>query len=127
MKIFGIGTDIVRISRIKKSLKKELFLQRLFNKKEISKCNKIKNYENCFAKRFAAKEAFSKALGTGIAKGINFNEILVLNEKNGRPFIKLLNKTKKKVEEKVKKKKYRISLSLSDEKDYAVAFVTISI
>ncbi len=127
MKIFGIGTDIVRISRIKKSLKKELFLQRLFNKKEISKCNKIKNYENCFAKRFAAKEAFSKALGTGIAKGINFNEILVLNEKNGKPFIKLLNKTKKKVEEKVKKKKYRISLSLSDEKDYAVAFVTISV
>ncbi len=127
MKIFGIGTDIVRISRIKKSLKKELFVERLFNKKEILKCNKIKNSENCFAKRFAAKEAFSKALGTGIAKGINFNEILVLNEKNGKPFIKLLNKTKKKVEEKVKKKKYRISLSLSDEKDYAVAFVTISI
>ena len=127
MKIFGIGTDIVKISRIKESLKKELFVQRLFNKKEISKCNKIKNYENCFAKRFAAKEAFSKALGTGIAKGINFNEILVLNEKNGKPFIKLLNKTKKKVEEKVKKKKYRISLSLSDEKDYAVAFVTISV
>ena len=127
MKIFGIGTDIVRISRIKKSLKKELFVKRLFNKKEIFKCNKIKNSENCFAKRFAAKEAFSKALGTGIAKGINFNEILVLNEKNGKPFIKLLNKTKKKVEEKVKKKKYRISLSLSDEKDYAVAFVTISI
>ena len=127
MKIFGIGTDIVKISRIKESLKKELFVQRLFNKKEISKCNKIKNSENCFAKRFAAKEAFSKALGTGIAKGINFNEILVLNEKNGKPFIKLLNKTKKKVEEKVKKKKYRISLSLSDEKDYAVAFVTISV
>ena len=95
MKIFGIGTDIVKISRIKESLKKELFVQRLFNKKEISKCNKIKNSENCFAKRFAAKEAFSKALGTGIAKGINFNEILVLNEKNGKPFIKLLNKTKK--------------------------------
>ena len=127
MKIFGIGTDIVKISRIKESLKKELFVQRLFNKKEISKFNKIKNSENCFAKRFAAKEAFSKALGTGIAKGINFNEILVLNEKNGKPFIKLLNKTKKKVEEKVKKKKYRISLSLSDEKDYAVAFVTISV
>ena len=93
MKIFGIGTDIVRISRIKKSLKKKLFLQRLFNEKEISKCNKIKNSENCFAKRFAAKEAFSKALGTGIAQGINFNEILVLNEKNGKPFIKLLNKS----------------------------------
>ena len=126
MKIFGIGTDIVRISRIKKSLKKKLFLHRLFNKKEISKCNKIKNSENCFAKRFAAKEAFSKALGTGIAKGINFNEILILNEKNGKPFIKLLNTTKKNVEDKIKKRKYKISLSLSDEKDYAVAFVTIS-
>ena len=127
MKIFGIGTDIIEVNRIKKSLKSEIFLSRLFNKNEILKCKKKKNSSNCFAKRFAAKEAFSKALGTGIAKGINFNEIIVLNEKNGKPFIKLLNKTKKNVEKKLKKKKYKISLSLSDEKKYAVAFVTISI
>ena len=127
MKIFGIGTDIVKVSRIKKFVKKKTFITRLFNKQEVLKCKKTKNPSNCFAKRFAAKEAFSKALGTGISKGINFNEIVVLNEKNGKPFIKLLNKTKKNVEKKLKKKFFKISLSLADERNYAVAFVTISI
>ncbi len=126
MKIYGIGTDIVEVNRIEKSIKKKLFIQKIFSKEEILKCKKIKNPSNCFAKRFAAKEAFSKALGTGISKGINFNEIIILNEKNGKPFIKLLNKTKKNVEKKIKKK-FKISLSLTDEKKYAVAFVTISI
>ena len=127
MKIYGVGTDIVKIKRIKDSIKKESFITRIFNDVEISKCNKtIKSY-NCYAKRFAAKEAFSKALGTGISKGINFNEIVVLNEKNGKPFIKLLKKTKEKVEKKLKKKNFKISLSLTDEDKYAVAFVTISI
>ena len=126
MKIYGIGTDIVEVNRIKKSIKKKLFIQKIFSKEEILKCKKIKNPSNCFAKRFAAKEAFSKALGTGISKGINFNEIIILNEKNGKPFIKLLNKTKKIVEKKIRKK-FKISLSLTDEKKYAVAFVTISI
>ena len=127
MKIFGIGTDIIKVSRIKNSLKNKLFLSRIFSKDEVLKCKKNLNYSNCFAKRFAAKEAFSKALGTGISKGINFNEIIVLNEKNGKPFIKLINKTKKIVEKKLNKKKYKISLSVADEKKYAVAFVTISI
>ena len=77
--------------------------------------------------KITAKEAFSKALGTGISRGINFNEIIILNEKNGKPFIKLMNKTKKNVEKKLRKKKYKISISLSDEDNYAVAFVTISI
>ena len=127
MKIFGIGTDIIKVSRIKKLIRNKSFLKRLYNKSEILKCNKIKNSTNCFAKRFAAKEAFSKALGTGITKGINFNEIIILNEKNGKPFIKLVENTKKKVEKKLKKKKYKISLSLTDEDNYAVAFVTISV
>ena len=77
-----------------------------------------------FCKRFAAKEAFSKALGTGISKGINLNEIVILNEKNGKPFIKLLKKTKERVDKRFKK--FKISLSLTDEDNYAVAFVTIS-
>ena len=127
MKIFGIGTDIVKVSRVKRSLKNKLFLSRIFNNKEISKCKRNINFSNCFAKRFAAKEAFSKALGTGISDGISFNEIIILNEKNGKPVIKLLNKTKKIVEKKIKKKKYKISLSIADEKNYAVAFVAISI
>jgi holo-[acyl-carrier protein] synthase len=125
MKIYGIGTDIVNVDRIKKSIKNKNFIKRLFCKEEISKCSKLTNPNNCFAKRFAAKEAFSKALGTGISNGINLNEIIVMNEKNGKPFIKLRGKTMKIIQKKFKKKPI-IALSLSDEKKYAVAFVTIS-
>ena len=126
MKIYGIGTDIVDINRIKKLLKNKSTLNRLFNKVEILKCSKSINSNNCYAKRFAAKEAFSKALGTGISAGISFNEIIVLNEKNGKPFIRLNGKTKTNVRNKIKKE-YKIFLSLSDERKYAVAFVTISL
>ena len=127
MKLFGVGTDIIQVNRLKKSLIKKPFLSRIYNEEEILKCKRSKVNSNCFAKRFAAKEAFSKALGTGISKGISFNEIIILNEKSGKPYIKLINKTKKIVERKLKKKIYKISLSIADEKDYAVAFVTISI
>ena len=82
---------------------------------------------NCLAKRFAAKEAFSKALGTGISKGINFNEIVILNKKSGKPYINITGQTKKILYKKFKWKKSKVSLSLSDEKKYAVAFVTISL
>ena len=80
MKIFGIGTDIVQVNRFKKTLKRRALLKRIFNKDEISKCQRNVKYPNCFAKRFAAKEAFSKALGTGVSKGISFNEIIVMRE-----------------------------------------------
>ena len=127
MNIFGIGTDIVSVKRLKNSLKNKKFINRIFNEKEISKCKKINNSINCYAKRFAAKEAFSKALGTGISNGINFNEIVILNKKSGKPYINVVGQTKKTLNKKFKKKKTRISLSLSDEKKYAVAFVTISL
>ena len=127
MKIYGVGTDIIKISRINSSIKKVSFIRRIFNEKEILKCKKQNKSASCFAKRFAAKEAFSKALGTGVRKGINFNEIVILNDQNGRPFIKLLGKTKLKIEKKFKKKKIKILLSLSDEDNYAVAFVNIAI
>ena len=127
MNIFGIGTDIVSIDRIKKSLNNKNFLKRVFNEKEILKCEKIKNCFNCFAKRFAAKEAFSKAIGTGISNGINFNEIVVTNKKSGKPCINIIGNTKKILHKKFKGKKTIISLSLSDEKKYAVAFVTVSL
>ena len=127
MNIFGIGTDIVSIDRIKSSLKNKNFVNRVFNEKEISKCKKIKNSTNCYAKRFAAKEAFSKALGTGISNGINFNEIVILNKRSGKPYINIIGQTKKTLSKKFNRKKSTISLSLSDEKKYAVAFVTISL
>ena len=126
MKIYGIGTDIVSVDRIKKLQKNKNFLERIFSKEEVLKCSKLINYNNCYAKRFAAKEAFAKALGTGISNGVNFNEIIVMNEKNGKPFIKIIGKTLKIIKKKFKKK-IKIALSLSDEKKYAVAFVTISI
>ncbi len=125
MKIYGIGADIVKVKRLKKSVKKKTFIPKLFNQHEINKCKKTKNYLHCFAKRFAAKEAFSKALGTGISRGINFKEIIVLNNKNGKPYIELEGKTKYIVKKKLKKR-YKISLSLTDEDNYAVAFVTIT-
>ena len=127
MKIFGIGADIVNINRIKKSLTNKVFIKRIFNSVEINKCKNHINKANCFAKRFAAKEAFSKALGTGISNGINFNEIIVSNIKSGKPNIKLLGKTKKKVNKVIKKNKFNIFLSLSDDKPFALATVVISI
>ena len=127
MKIYGIGTDITNINRIKKSLRNKNFINRLFNKNEIKKCNKQINKANCYAKRFAAKEAFSKALGTGISRGINFNEIIVYNIKSGKPSIKLLGNTKNIVNKILNKKKFNIFLSLSDDKPFAVATVVISV
>ena len=127
MKIYGIGTDVVNINRIKKSLKKRNLIARLFNKVEVKKCNNQLNKANCFAKRFAAKEAFSKALGTGISRGINFDEIIVYNIKSGKPRIKLFGNTKKVVNKILNKKKFNIFLSLSDDKPFAVATVVISL
>tara|TARA_B100001057_G_C22272329_1_gene727464 strand:- start:157 stop:540 length:384 start_codon:yes stop_codon:yes gene_type:complete len=127
MKIYGIGTDISNINRIKKNLKNKNFITRVFNATEIKKCNKQLNKTNCYAKRFAAKEAFSKALGTGISKGINFNEIIVFNIKSGKPGVRLLGNTKKLVEKILIKKKFNIFLSLSDDEPFAVATVIISV
>ena len=127
MIIYGIGTDIVNVDRIKKSLKNSIILNRIYSEEEIKKCKKKMCNANCFAKRFAAKEAFSKALGTGISNGINFNEIVILNKKSGKPYISIVGQTKKILNKKFKRRKSKISLSLSDEKKYAVAFVTISL
>ena len=127
MSILGIGTDIVSVDRIRSSLKNKNFIIRIFHEKEILKCKKTNNSINCYAKRFAAKEAFSKALGTGISNGINFNEIVILNKKSGKPYIDIVGQTKKILNKKFKRRKSKISLSLSDEEKYAVAFVTISL
>ena len=121
-KIYGVGTDIVDIARIKKSIKNKKFINKIFSDKEIKNSkNKLDSY---YAKRFAAKEAFSKALGTGISEGISFNEISILNNDKGQPYIELLGKTKIIVNKKIKKRK--IFLSLSDEKKYAIATVIIN-
>jgi holo-[acyl-carrier protein] synthase len=126
-KIFGIGTDIVDVSRMKKLIdKNQKFINRIFSIKEIKYCNSQSNKISSYSKRFAAKEAFAKALGIGISKGISFNEISINNNKDGAPFIELLGNTKT-IVKKLIKKKNKIYLSLSDEKKYALAMVVISL
>ena len=128
MKIFGIGTDIVNIKRIEQSLKKHRFTfkNKIFSKKEISYCEKRKNPSAFYAKRFAAKEAFSKALGTGIRKGVNLKNIEITNNAQGKPSISLKGNLANYLKKKVKCKKYDIHLSLSDDKPWAQATVIIS-
>ena len=95
MKIFGIGSDIVNIKRMGTTLKKNgsAFKKRIFSKNEINYCDKKRKPYPFYAKRFAAKEALSKALGTGIRKGIYFKDIEILNDNFGKPSIKLKGST----------------------------------
>ena len=128
MKIFGIGTDIINIKRMEKSLKQygNKFKDNIFSKNEIAYCEKKKNSGASYAKRFAAKEALSKALGTGIRKDIKFKHIEILNDSYGKPSIRLKGAVKDFLKKKIKKKKYNIYLSLSDDKPWAQATVIIS-
>jgi holo-[acyl-carrier protein] synthase len=128
MKIFGIGTDIVNIKRMKKILKNNgaRFRNKIFSKSEINYCEKKRNPASFYAKRFAAKEAFSKALGTGIRKGINLKNIIVFNDVYGKPKIKLRGSTYVYLKKRIKTKKYNIYLSLSDDEPWAQATVIIS-
>ena len=127
MKPLGIGIDIVEINRFKKSLrnKKKSILNRLFTKKEILICGKKKLYINCFTKRFAAKEALVKALGTGFRKNINFKDIEIKNNTYGKPYFTINSKLKNKMSKTLGTKKFKVFLSMSDEKNYAIANVLI--
>ena len=125
MHIIGNGVDIIKNSRINNSLKIKGFLNRIFTEKEIQQGRKLKNKINFYAKRFAAKEAFVKAIGTGFRSDINFIDIEIKNYKNGQPYILLSNKLKNFLKKKFKIRKYKVFLSLSDEKDYSIAFVVI--
>ena len=128
MEIFGIGTDIVNIKRIDHSLKKYgfNFKNKIFSKNEISYCEKKKNSSAFYAKRFAAKEAFTKALGTGIRKGVNLKNIEITNNVYGKPLILLKGNLSRYLKKKIKSSKYDIHLSLSDDKPWAQATVIIS-
>tara|TARA_B100000965_G_scaffold321943_1_gene283343 strand:- start:2549 stop:2932 length:384 start_codon:yes stop_codon:yes gene_type:complete len=125
MKTIGVGVDIVENKRIQKLIKNKKFISRIFSKGEIEKSKRIKNKINYFAKRFAAKESLSKAIGTGFRKGLNFKDISIRNNKYGKPLYKLNNNVKKLIYSKFKVKKIKISLSLADEKKYSIAFSVI--
>ena len=126
--IIGIGTDIIDTRRIKKTINKygEKFKRRCFSNNEIIRSENRFKTTNSYAKRYAAKEACSKALGTGLARGIFWKDIEVINNVFGKPSIKLHNNAVKRIN-KITKKDYKIEVSLSDEKKYAIANVIIFI
>ena len=126
MNIVGNGVDIIENRRIKKSLKIKGFINRVFTQKEINKSKKLNNKVNFLAKRFAAKEAFVKALGEGFRNNVNFNDIEILNDKKGKPLINISKNIKKILKKKFKLNKFKIFLSLSDERKYSIAYVIIN-
>ena len=123
LNIFGVGTDIVKNSRIKKLIKNKKFINRIFTSSEIKDSKKINQKVLFFSKRFAAKEAFVKSLGTGFSHNINFKDINVSKKRSGKPYLTLSNKLKNILKRKLKLKKVKIFLSLSDEREYSVAYV----
>ena len=125
MKILGIGVDIIDNKRIKESIKSNKFKSRIYSSKEIKLSQKTKNKVAFFSKRFAAKEAFSKALGTGFSSNLNFKDIEITNDKKGMPRYVENKKVIKIVQKKYKIKKFNSFLSISDEKDYSTAFAII--
>ena len=125
MRILGVGVDIVQNKRIKSSIKKKSFVLKIFGKTEIKLSKKNKNKSNFFAKRFAAKESFSKSIGIGFRNNLNFKDIQILNDPMGKPYYKKSKKISDIITKKFKVKNYELFLSISDEKDYSVAFTIL--
>lgn len=121
--VFGIGTDIIEVARMEShlkksdSLKKKIFTQ---HEQEYSEGNSIESQH--YAARFAAKEAFFKALGTGFRYGMAFDEIEVLNDELGKPYIEIHGEVKKFVEQ---NQITNIHLTISHVKEMACAFVIL--
>ncbi|HOJ64761.1 MAG TPA: holo-ACP synthase [Spirochaetota bacterium] len=120
--MFGIGIDICNVKRFDRLKENHNFLKRVFSDNELDLCMKRKNVSQCLAARFAAKEAFLKAIGTGIGNGISIKEVIIKKDEKGKPFILLEGNTKKYYEE---INGGNIHLSISHEKDVAVAVVVI--
>lgn len=122
--IYGTGIDIVNMDRIKDIMNRwgEVFLNRVFTDKEITWCKKRVCPYECFALRFAAKEAFLKAIGLGLRKGISWKDIEIESDTNGKPFFNFYRKAKDILES---GNIYRVFLTLSHDKPYAVAHVIL--
>ena len=120
MEIYGIGTDIIEISRIEISINRtKTFKEKVYTKNEIEHIEKKRNPYASYAGRFAAKEAVSKALGTGV-RNFSLRDIEILNDELGKPNIILNNNFKDFT------KKYVFQVSISHSKEYAVSMVIIS-
>lgn len=122
--ILGIGTDIVETPRIAKSIEENRFKERIFSKAEIAYCESVANKAERYAARFAAKEAFFKALGTGLRAGMAFNEVEIRNDELGKPSICLLGQTALTV---AHKNITSIHVSLSHTASVSIAMVILEI
>ena len=125
MKILGIGVDIVKNKRINILIKNKMFIKRTFGKIEIKSSEKISNKINYFAKRFAAKEALVKSIGTGFRNNLNLKDIQILNDSIGKPYYQKSKKISKIINKKFKIRNFDLFLSISDEKDYSIAFTIL--
>ena len=127
--IFGIGTDIVDINHFKKVTQKTpSILKRVFTPNELKIAEKMSPQRKLtyFSKRYAAKEAISKACGTGIIADISWQDIEITNTSEGTPVASVSRKANHFLEKKYKSKNLKILLSLSDEKSYAIAFAILT-
>ena len=125
MKILGIGVDIVENIRIHKSIKNINFIKRVFSSSEILLAKNMVNKKSYYSKRFAAKEAFSKAIGMGFRDDLNFKDITIINDKLGKPSFVVTDKIKKIVKKQFKVSSFDFFLSISDEKNYSIAYVIL--
>ena len=125
MKILGIGVDIIRNNRIKNSIKNHKFRNRIYSINELKLSSYSKNKIGYFSKRFAAKEAFAKALGTGFRDNLNFKDIEIMNDKLGKPYYAKTKKITQIIKKEFKVKNFNCFLSISDEKEYSTAFAII--
>ncbi|OGL45183.1 MAG: holo-[acyl-carrier-protein] synthase [Candidatus Schekmanbacteria bacterium RBG_13_48_7] len=121
--IYGVGTDIIEVARVEQQIKNnEGFKEKIFTSKEIEYCETKKNRSQNYAARFAAKEAFFKAIGTGWRGGLRYCEIEIMNDKLGKPGIVLHGKTKEYI---ANKGKFNINVSMSHVKTVAIATVIL--
>lgn len=124
--IFGIGTDIVRISRMQKNLERygDKFAERILTIDELSEYQEAASKPHFLAKRFAAKEATAKAMGTGLAHGIQLSQIGVTHDNMGKPLLVFSGSAETFLAEHAISSTY---ISLADEEEHAVAFVTLAV
>ena len=127
--MIGIGSDLLDIRRIEKTISRfgDRFKNKIFTKNEINKCEKRINKFECYAKRFAAKEAASKALGTGFRKGVFWKDLEVVNLPSGKPTIKFHGNSLIHLNSLLpSESNLSIDLTITDEYPYAQALVIIS-
>lgn len=122
--IVGLGTDIAEIERIEKALNRsgEAFAERILTENELQVFAGLKQQGRYLAKRFAAKEAASKALGTGIAHGVSFQDFEITNDDNGKPVLILSGKALQIAQTSAVQ---NLHITISDERHYAVATVIL--